>query len=130
MAGPVNEGSDAPVWFSNRKTLVVLMVVLAASLSLPYFRKLNDWYPQTHPALLAIVAGIIVTVLSYPPMLYADPKYSFSSAVLLGLLTSEFVVYGAPMYFPPPLAISFFFFMFYYGRDEADHLWPSAYGKN
>jgi hypothetical protein len=116
---------DDAAWFSNRRTLVVLMIVLASSMSLPYFRKLNEWYPQVHPALLALVAGFFVTVVVYAPMQYGDAKYAFSNAVLLGLLVAEFVVYGAPFDFPAPVALSFFFFMFYWGREEADHLWPT-----
>ena len=121
--------AEDAAWFSNRKTLVVLMIVLASSMSLPYFRKLNDWYPQTHPALLALLAGVFVTSVVYVPMQYGDAKYAFSNAVLLGLLVAEFVVYGAPFDFPAPVALSFFFFMFYWGREEADHLWPPGYKK-
>lgn len=119
--------SEDAAWFSNRKTLIVLMIVLGSSMSLPYFRKFNDWYPNTHPALTALMAGLFVTAVTYAPMLYGDPKYAFSNSVLLGLLVAEFVVYGAPFDFPAPVAISFFFFMFYYGREEAPHLWPPLY---
>lgn len=121
---------DDLTWFSNRRTLIVLMIVLASSMSLPYFRKLNDLYPNTHPALLALVAGMFVAAVTYAPMLYGDPKYAFSNAVLLGLLVAEFVVYGAPFDFPAPVALSFFFFMFYWGKEEADHLWPPTYHGN
>jgi hypothetical protein len=43
----------------------------------------------------------------------------------VGMLVAEFCVYGAPCSFPAPVAIAFFFFMFYYGFEEADHLWPA-----
>lgn len=115
---------NVPAWYSNHRTLMVLFVVLGSSLSLPYFRKLNDWLPYTHPALLALVGGVITTIVTYLPMKYADPKYAFSNAVLVGLLVAEFTVYGAPFNFPAPVAISFFFFMYFYGREEAQHLWP------
>ena len=74
-----------------------------------------------------IIAGSIVTAVTYGPMKFAEPKYAFSNAMLLGLLVAEFVVYGAPYQFPAPVAISFFFFMFSYGNEEATHLWPKEY---
>jgi uncharacterized membrane protein len=120
------EGEVGP-WFKNSRTALLLLVVLASALTLPYFRKFQDWFPKTHPAFLAMFAGVIITSITYPPMRYADPKYAFSHAVLLGLLVAEFVVYGAPFDFPAPVAVSFFFFMFTYGAAEADHLFPDTY---
>lgn len=117
---------DESKWYENRVPLMYL-VVMAAAMSLPYFRKLNSWMPQTHPAVVAIFAGIIITFMAYAPMKFAEPKYAFSNAMLLGLLVAEFVVYGAPYDFPAPVAISFFFFMFTYGNEEAAHLWPKEY---
>lgn len=126
-AKPIAESEGSVTWYSNTRTLMVLMIILASSLSLPYFRKLLDWFPGHHPAMHAIVAGLIITVITYPPMRYADRKYAFSNAVLLGLLVAEFVIYGAPFDFPAPVAISFFFFMYLFGREEAEHLWPDEY---
>jgi len=112
----------------NKKVVIILTIVLASSLSLPYFRKLNDvFFPTVHPALLALISGLMVTAFAYLPLRFADPKYAFSSAVLIGLLVAEFSVYGAPFDFPLPVAVSFFFFMFYYGYAEASHLWPQQY---
>ncbi len=121
------ETEGSAEWYSNNRTMLVLMIVLASALSLPYFRKLQDWFPTNHPALSALMAGVLVTILTYGPMRYADGKYAFSNAILLGLLVAEFVVYGAPFDFPAPVAISFFFFMYMYGREEAEHLWPRDY---
>ena len=114
-------------WYQNGKTALLLLVILASSLTLPYFRKFQDWFPQTHPAFASLFAGVIVVMMTYPPLRYADRKYAFSHAMLLGLLVAEFVVYGAPFDFPAPVAISFFFFMFTYGASEAAHLWPKTY---
>jgi uncharacterized membrane protein len=106
---------------------IVLLTTLAAGLSLPYFRKFNELFPTTHPAFIALLSGILVSVLTYAPMRLADRKFAFSNAILLGLLVAEFVVYGAPFNFPAPVALSFFFFMFFYGREEATLLWPQTY---
>ena len=48
----------------------------------------------------------------------------------MGLLTAEFCAYGAPIGFPTPVVISFYFFMFYIGESEAEHLWPLTYTGN
>ena len=129
MAGATQQEGGA-TWYTNTRTLLVLLIVLGSSLSLPFFRKLLDWFPGYHPAFSAIVSGCIVTAVTYPPMRFADKKYAFSNAVLLGLLVAEFVIYGAPFDFPAPVAISFFFFMYMFGREEADHLWPEEYSGN
>lgn len=121
---PVGVPAGGSSWYANTNTVVSLLIVLAASLSLPYFRKLNEWFPRHHPGLLALVSGTVVMILTYPAMRVADRKYAFSNAVLLGLLVAEFCVYGAPLDFPAPVAISFFFFMYSYGRVETEHLWP------
>jgi hypothetical protein len=122
-------GSGDANWYQSSKIPLMYLVVLAASMSLPYFRKLNKIFPYTHPGLVAILSGVIVTLLTYGPMRYADPKYAFSNALLAGMLVAEFNVYGAPYDFPAPVAISFFFFMFAYGREEATELWPRTYGQ-
>lgn len=123
-AGKQISDPSGDTWIENRKTLMVLMIVLGSSLSLPYFRQLNVVFPHLHAALVACMAGVIVTLATYLPMAYADSKYAFSNAVLLGLLVAEFAVYGAPTEYPAPVVISFFFFMYFMGRNDADHLWP------
>lgn len=116
--------TEGDVWVTNRKRVVLFLVVLGTSLVLPYFRKLNDMMPNVHPVWCALLAGIITTVVTYLPVVYADSKYGFSSAVLLGLLVAEFAVYGAPIGFPSPIMISFMLYMFYIGESEAEHLFP------
>lgn len=113
------------IWYENHKTVLIFLTVFAASLSLPYFRLLNDYFPNAHPGVVAVLAGIIVTILSYMPMRYGSPKYAFSHALLVGMLVAEFCIYGAPCSFPAPVAIAFFFFMFFYGIEESEHLWPA-----
>lgn len=115
------------VWLTNRKRVILFLLVLLSSLSLPYFRSLNDALPKTHPAIVAILSGLIVTALTYFPAVYVDKRYAISHAVLLGLLVAEFTVYGSPIGFPTPVVMSFFFFMFYVGESEADALWPPYY---
>lgn len=122
-----SSGTSDPAWMNNTRTLLVLVIVLASALSLPYFRKVMDLLPGHHPVLAALISGVIVAALTYPPMLFADRKYALSNAVLLGLLVAEFAAYGAPFDYPSPLSISFFFFMYAFGREEADHLWPENY---
>ena len=122
-----SKSADNLVWYNNTRTALVLLIVLATALSMPYFRRIQDMFPRHHPALIALFSGMVVTGLTYPVMRFADPKYAFSNAVLLGLLIAEFVVYGAPYDFPAPIAISFFFFMYLYGRAESEHLWPKTY---
>jgi hypothetical protein len=107
--------------------MLIMLVTLCAAFSLPYFRKLNDAMPDVHPGLVAVISGIIVTAITYPALVLAEAKYGLSLAILQGLLVAEFVVFGAPPGFPTPVAISFFFFMLYYGFSEAEHLWPDTY---
>lgn len=115
------------VWITNRRRVILFMLVLLSALSLPYFRALNDIFSNVHPAFVALLAGLIVTAITFFPAKYADDKYGFSHAVLLGLLTAEFTVYGSPVGFPTPVVLSFFFFMFYVGEQEANELWPKSY---
>ena len=119
------EGQE--VWITNRRRVILFMLVFMASLTLPYFRSLNEFFPNTHPAFVALLSGLVVASLCYLPARYADEKFGFSHAVLLGLLVAEFTVYGSPIGFPTPVVISFFFFMFYVGESEAAILWPKTY---
>lgn len=118
------------VWITNRKRIIMLMVVFIASMSLPYFRFFNESLPNTHPAIVALLNGGIAAVVAYFPMIYADPKYGFANAIMIGLLVAEFTTYGSPIGFPTPVVISFFFFMFYVGESEAAHLWPCTYAND
>ena len=113
------------IWITNRKRLVLFALVLLSSLSLPYFRKFNELWPDVHPVWPALLAGVIVSIMIYLPAKLVDDKFGFSHAVLMGLLVSEFTVYGAPLGFPTPVVISFFLFMFYIGESEAEALWPA-----
>lgn len=103
---------------------LILMVVFAASMSLPYFRWFNTTFVDLHPGLAALASGVLATAATYPALRFADEKYAFSSALLIGLLVAEFSVYGAPLEFPGPVVVAFFFFMFFMGYEEAAHLWP------
>lgn len=116
-------------WYFDENTIIMLLVVGATAVSLPMYRRLNDALPHVHPGAVAVIASFIAGMLALPFMMYADPKYGISSAVLLGLLVGEFVVYGAPLKgeIIAPVAVSFFFFMFLYGLQEAAHLWPENY---
>ena len=42
------------VWVTNRKRVIMLMVVFIASMSLPYFRFFNELLPKTYPAIVAL----------------------------------------------------------------------------
>lgn len=117
--------SSERVWYENQKSFLLILLILATSLSLPYFRILNNALPDTHPVVVAITAGLIITALTYMPMHYINSKYALSSAVLLGILVSEFCIFGAPCNFPAPIVIAFFFFIFYHGYEEREHSWPS-----
>lgn len=121
-ATPVEE-----VWITNRRRVVMFAVVAVSALSLPYFRVLNEAMPKVHPGLVALISGLIMAALVYFPMKYADHTYGLSHAIMMGLLVAEFTAYGAPLGFPTPVVISFFFFMFFVGESEADHLWPTTY---
>lgn len=115
-------------WYRQPKTFVMVATVLAAALSLPHFRRLNEEFSDAPPALLALAAGAFVSLLSYPPLLYAeadeDRKFALSSAVQLGLIVAKFCVYGAPQELPLPVTIFFFLFMYTYGYDKRNHYWP------
>lgn len=111
-------------WILQPKQVMLFVLVGLTAFTLPFFRKLNDLWPNTQPALVAILAGMAITALTYLPCKYIDPKLGFSSAVLLGLLTAEFCVYGSPKGFPLPITISFMLFMFYMGLADAEDLWP------
>jgi hypothetical protein len=127
MAGGSGDSEEklGDIWLTNRRRVVLFLLVLLSSLSLPYFRRLNEIFPNTQPAFPALLAGLIVTLATYFPARYVDEKFALSHAVLFGLLVAEFVVYGAPLGFPTPVVISFFFFMFYIGESEAEALWPA-----
>lgn len=120
----VSKKDAEEAWYDNSRTVIVLLTILASAVSLPYFFKLQTMVPTAHPVLPAIAAGVIVALVTFPPMRFADPKYALSNSVLLGLLVAEFNIYGAPYEFPAPIAIAFFFFMYLFGRGEAAHLWP------
>ena len=117
--------SSERAWYENQKAFLLLLVVLVAALSLPYFRILNDALPDTHPAVVSLIAGGVMTAVSYIPMYYINSKFALSNALLIGILVSKFCIYGAPCSYPAPLLIAFFFFMFFYGYEERTHLWPS-----
>ena len=119
--------SAEEVWITNKRRVVMFAIVLMSAMSLPYFRAMNDYFPLIHPGLIAVLSGLIVMFLTYFPMRWADPVYGFSHALMMGLLVAEFTAYGAPIGFPTPVVISFFFFMFYIGESEASHLWPKTY---
>ena len=121
----MGEKKDEEVWISNSKRVILFTLVLLTSLSLPYFRVLNDY--NVHPALVSVLSGFIIMLLTYLPAKYADEQFGLSHALLLGLLVAEFTVYGSPIGFPTPMVISFFFFMFYIGESEAADLRPPAY---
>ena len=126
----VEDSSDKKhiiAWYTDEKKILVVLVILATVMSLPYFRDFNIRFTGTHPALLALLGGAITTAVTYLPMKYADPKYAFSGAVLLGLLVAEMNIFGALDQFPTPVVLSFFFFMYFFGRQEADLLWPDTY---
>ena len=116
--------STERVWYENQKAFLLILVVFAASLSLPYFRVLNDTLHDTHPVVVAVLAGVSMAAITYLPMHYINNKFALSNAVLIGLIVSKFCVYGAPCSYPAPLLIAFFFFMFFYGYEEREHLWP------
>jgi uncharacterized membrane protein len=130
--GAGGEGSEGGhyVWIFDLKMLTALLIVIASALSLPFFRVMNEQLERTHPVMVALIAGAVVAVIAYPPMRVVDSKYALSNAALLGLLVAEFCIYGAPREFPAPVIISFFLFMYYMGRMEADHLWPERYQAN
>lgn len=111
----------------NLKSLLSNLVIVTCSLSIPFFRVLSDWFPGQHPVFAALLAGLFISIVTYPAMLLADHKFALSNAVLLGLLVSEFTIYGAPYGYSSPLTVTFFLFMYYMGREEAEHLWPESY---
>jgi hypothetical protein len=112
------------LWYANHKSFLALITVLAAALSLPYFRLLNDKMPNVHPAIVSVLIGIFVALMSYIPMYYVSKKYALSNAVLLGFVSAEFCVYGAPCTYPAPLVIVFFFLLFLHAYEERGHVWP------
>ena len=124
----MTEKEENEIWFNNRKKVALFILACAVSLAVPYFRKFNEMWPHVHPVWPSILAGVIVALVTYFPAKYADSKYGFSHAVLMGLLVSEFCVYGAPKgLVSSPVLISFFLYMFYIGESEADHLWPEEH---
>lgn len=137
-APPLSTDSDASVkhtfysWYSDPRSLLILALLLMVAFSLPLFRYLNEAFPWMHPAFVAVLGGAITTVLVAPAMIYADPKYGFSSAVLAGLLVGEFIVYGAPLrgQTAGPVAITFFLYMHLVGLQEANSLWPEEYEQH
>lgn len=88
MAG--EDTSHPHKWFKDGHSLVKILLVLLALLSLPYFSAFSgSILPHIHPALSALLSGVIVNQAVYPSMRGAGLTY----AVLLGLLVAEFVAY-------------------------------------
>lgn len=102
----------------------VLLIVTMIGLLLPYTRTINNLLPELPPAVTAIISGFLAFLVTYLPFTFVDKKYALSDATLVGLLVAEFAVYGGTIGATALVPLSFFLFMFSYGRDEADHLWP------
>lgn len=116
--------SLAKVWDAQEYGIMVIIAI--CGLLLPYTRTINNLYPDWPPAISSLVSGFIAFLVTYLPFSYVDKKYALSDAVLVGLLVAEFSVYGGTIGATSLVPLSFFMFMFSYGRDEADHLWPKA----
>jgi hypothetical protein len=125
--GSEGAAAGAPAWYKDSRYLLQILLLVVTAFTLPFYRNLNTYFTEVHPALLAVLGGVFAGLLAYVPMLLLSPRYSLSHAVLVGLLVAEFNVYGAPIDLPAPIIISFFIFMHTYGASEADHLWPTTY---
>jgi multisubunit Na+/H+ antiporter MnhG subunit len=124
-----NEKHSVLRWYSDPKSLLIVMTVIITAISLPAWRLFNDSYEWMHPALASLIAGFCTSMLVYPICAWADNKYGLSTAVLFGLITASFTVYGAPLRgeVVAPLMIAFYAFHLFFAYMEAEILWPPLY---
>lgn len=124
-----NEKHTALRWYLDPKSIVIILTVIVTSLTLPAWRLFNDYINWMHPAMGSIIAGIATALLVFPICAWADNQYGVSTAVLLGLVTSSFTVYGAPLRgeVVAPLIIAFYSFHVFFAYAEAETVWPPLY---
>lgn len=124
-----NEKHSVLRWYYDPRSVILIITILAVAITLPAWRLLNDTFEWMHPALAAIIGGAITTLLVYPICSWADATYGLSTAVLLGLVSASFTVYGAPLRgeVVAPLIIAFYAFHVFFGYTEAEHLDPPLY---
>ena len=124
-----NEKHSVLRWYLDPKSIILIFTIIVTSLSLPAWRLFNDTYEWMHPALGAIIGGAFTTLLIFPICAWADNKFGLSTAVLLGLITASFTVYGAPLRgeVVAPLIIAFYAFHVFFAYAEAESVWPPLY---
>lgn len=118
-------------WYTDPRSVMLVLLAILIPLTLPAFRVLNDRFDWMHPLLVALAAGLTITFLCLPICVWADQKYGISTAGAIGLLSALFCAYGAPMngVVVSPMLISFFVFHILFAYAESALVWPKNYQK-
>lgn len=111
----------------NRVSLALLAVVVLVVTTTPHlFSRIPAFTNPDHPtAVMAVVAGMIVSLVAYLPIkhLYASataasPDQIISLSVLVSLLVTYFMLFEIKSGVPSISAIALLVFMFYYHIDS------------
>ena len=117
-------------YYNHKVFLGILITLFASCAQVPLY-----WIEPPikslvkHNAWVALINGIIVTLLTYIPLQYVNTKKALSSSVLLGLLVAELTIYGNKGFLPGLSLIGFFFLMYYSALEESEHNIFNSSGK-
>ncbi len=121
-------------YIDNAHSLALLVFVMFVVLATPHmFSKIPVFMDPSYPtAIMAVLAGAIVALLSYLPIkfMYTGPtglsnNQVVSMSVLLGVITTYFMVFEIRPGLPSVSAIALMTFMFYHHIDQM----PSAHAQ-
>jgi len=118
-------------WYSDPRSIMIIALAVLVPLSIPSWRTLNNEFNWLHPLVVAVMAGIITSLIVLPICYWADSKVGISIAGLFGFLTSAFCAFGAAPVgeVTSPMLIAFFVFHVLFAYSESNLLWPENYQK-
>lgn len=111
----------------NVHSVILLMIVMFVIVAAQHlFSKIHAFAsPQYPTAIMAVLAGCIVALLSYLPIKYLYPAATtlnnnqvISLAVLLGIVTSYFMVFEIKPGLPSVSGMALMIFMVYHHLDQ------------
>lgn len=134
MSGNTSSGSnynDSSMSSGNQidnfHSISLLFIVMFVIITTQYlFAKINAFANPEYPtAIMAVLAGSVVALLAYLPIKYIYPAATslnnnqvISMAVLLGIVTSYFMIFEIKPGLPSVSSIAFMLFMIYYHLDQ------------
>ena len=117
-------------YYNHKVFLGILITLFASCAQVPlYWIEPSIKSMVKHEAWVALINGIIVTLLTYMPLQYVNSKKALSSSLLLGLLVAELTIYGNKGFLPGLSLIGFFFLMYYSALEESEHNIFNSSGK-